>query len=65
MTKAMRDAALPQFECFAHSLQLAINNSSLSQRAVNDMIAVCKSIVGHFHRSPNAAHNLKKAHNTS
>ena len=60
MTEAMRDASLPQFGCFAHSLQLAINNSLLSQRAVSDMIAVCKSIVGHFHRSLNAAHNLKK-----
>ena len=60
MTKAMRDAALPQFGYFAHSLKLTINNSLLSQREVNDMIAVCKSIVGYFHRSSNVAHNLKR-----
>ena len=59
MTKAMRDASLPQFGCFAHSLQLAINDG-LSQRAVIDTIAVCKSIVGHFHRSSIASHNLKR-----
>jgi len=60
MTKAMRDASLPQFGCFAHSLQLAINDSLLSQRAVMNMIGVCKSIVGHFNRSVTAAHNLKR-----
>lgn len=60
MTKAMRDASLPQFGCFAHSLQLAINDGLLSQRAVIDTIAVCKSIVGHFHRSSTGSHNLKR-----
>ena len=60
MTKTMRDASLPQFGCFAHSLQLAINDGLLSQRAVIDAIAVCKSIVRHFHRSSIASHNLKR-----
>ena len=60
MAKAMRDASLPHFGCFAHSLQLAINDGLLSQKIVKDIIAICKSIVGHFHRSSVAYHNLKR-----
>ena len=60
MAKAMRDASLPHFGCFAHSLQLAINDGLLSQKIVKDIIAICKSIVGHFHRSSVASHNLKR-----
>ena len=60
MAKAMRDASLPHFGCFAQSLQLAINDGLLSQKIVKDIIAICKSIVGHFHRSSVASHNLKR-----
>ena len=60
MAKAMRDASLPHFGCFAHSLQLVIHDGLLSQRAIIDTIAICKSIVGHFHRSFVASHNLKR-----
>ena len=60
MAKAMRDASLPHFGCFAHSLQLAINDGLLSQKIVKYIIAICKSIVGHFHRSSVASHNLKR-----
>ena len=41
MAKAMRDASLPHFGCFAHSLQLAINDGLLSQKIVKDIIAIC------------------------
>ena len=50
MKKAMNDASLQHFGCFTHSLQLVIQGGLLSQRAVIDIIAICKSIVGHFHR---------------
>jgi len=60
MAKAMRDASLAHFGCFAHSLQLAINDGLLLQKAVKDIIATCKSIVGHFHRSSVASHNLRR-----
>ena len=60
MAKAMRDASLPHFGCFAHSFQLAINDGLLSQKIVKDIIAICKSIVGNFHRSSVASHNLKR-----
>ena len=59
MAKAMRDASLPHFGCFAHSLQLAINDGLLSQRVMKDIIAICESIVGNFHCSSVASHNLK------
>ena len=35
MMKAMHDTSLPHFGCFAHSLK----------RAINDVIAICKSIL--------------------
>ena len=60
MKKAMHDASLQHFGCFAHSLQLVIHDGLLSQRAVIDVIAICKSIVGHFHRSSVASHSLKR-----
>ena len=59
MAKAMRDASLPHFGCFAHSLQLAINDGLLSQKIVKD-IAICKSIVGHFHRFSQFGKNSRK-----
>ena len=58
MVKAMTEANLPSFGCFAHSLQLVINDGLLSQRVVKDLLAVCRSIVGHFKHSSVAYHKL-------
>ena len=45
--------------CFAHTLQLVVNDGVLSQHSVIDTLAVCCSIVGHFkHRSTIAYHKL-------
>ena len=60
MTKAMHDISLQHFGCFAHSLHLVIHDGLLSQRAVIDKISICRNIVGHFHRSSVASHNLKR-----
>ena len=60
MVKAMRDACFMHFGCFAHSLQLVIKDGLFVQRAINDIIAICHSIVGHFHRSSVACYNLKR-----
>ena len=60
MVKAMQDVSLPHFGCFAHSLQLVVIDGLLSQRAIADITAVFKSIVGHFHRSSIASHNLTR-----
>ena len=51
MIKAMREASLPSFGCFAHSLQLVVEDGVLSQRAVIDVLATCRKIVGHFKHS--------------
>ena len=37
-----------------------IKDGLFVQRALNDIMAVCRSIVGHFHRSSVASHNLKR-----
>lgn len=60
MIRAMSDALFTHFGCFAHSLQLVIKDGLFVQRVLNDIIAVCRSIVGHFHRSSVASHNLKR-----
>ena len=58
MVKAMTEANLPSFGCFAHSLQLVINDGLLSQHVVKDLLAVCRSIVGHFKHLSVAYHKL-------
>ena len=40
MKKASREAQLPSLECFAHTLQLVVNEGVLSQRAVIDILAM-------------------------
>ena len=42
--------ALPLLGCFAYSLQL-VENGVLSQRAVIDVLASCRTIFGHFKHS--------------
>ena len=60
MIKAMSDASFTHFGSFAHSLQLVIKDGLFVQRALSDIIAVCRSIVGHFHRSSVSSHSLKR-----
>ena len=51
MVKAMAEANLPNFGCFAHTLQLVVHDGLLSQRVVKDLLSICRSIVGHFKHS--------------
>ena len=46
--------------CFIHSIQLAIIDGILSQRAVADIISKGRKIVGHFKHSSQACTNMKK-----
>ena len=62
MKKALRDVNLSGFCCFAHSLQLVANDGVISQRVVIDVLAVARSIVGHFKRSTLAYHLLDEIH---
>ena len=60
MVRAMKDARLPDLGCFAHTLQLVVHDGVLSQRAVIDILAICRKIVGHFKHSSLAYARLRK-----
>ena len=58
MLKAFRDAEIPSVGCTLHTLQLAIHDCILDQRAVSDALAACRRLVGHFKHSSAASHHL-------
>ena len=60
MVKAMKDAKLPDLGCFAHTLQLVVQDGVLSQRAVINILAICRKIVGHFKHSSLAYSKLRQ-----
>lgn len=60
MRRAMLDGEIPYIGCFAHTLQLIVNDGVLSQRYVKDILANCRRIVGHFKRSQLASSRLKE-----
>ena len=45
MKKALRDVNLSGFGCFAHLLQLTVNDGVKSQQVVLDVLVVARSIV--------------------
>ncbi len=55
IVKALKDARLPHFECFAHTLRIVVHVAVIhvSQRAVTDtcILSTCRKIVGHFRHS--------------
>ena len=59
MERAMKDAGIGSYGCFAHSLQLVVHDGVLSQRIVSDLLAVCRRIVGHFKWSTKALDKLR------
>ena len=58
MKKALREGHFEAQGCFAHTLQLVVNDDVLSQRAVINTLSVCRSIVGHLKHSTIAYHKL-------
>ena len=42
MVKTMSDGDFEDLRCFAHTLQLIINDGIFSQRAVIDLLAICR-----------------------
>ena len=59
MKRAMDNMGVRSLGCFAHTLQLVVNEGLLSQRSVSDAIAVGRHIVGHFKHSPLAYSRLQ------
>ena len=59
MKKAMDKMGVRSLGCFAHTLQLVVDEGLLSQRSVSDAIAVGRHIVGHFKHSPLAYSRLQ------
>ena len=53
-------AEVPAAWCFAHTLQLVVGDAIFSQRAVTDMLAVSRRIVGHFKHSSLAVSQLRE-----
>ena len=51
MVKALTDASLPHYGCYAHTLQLVVHDGVRSQRAVIDILSSRRKIVGHFRYS--------------
>ena len=49
--KVSQEARLPSLGCFAHTLQLIVNEGVLSQHAVIDILTISRKIVGHFKHS--------------
>ena len=59
IVKALTDALLPQFGCFAHTLQLVVHDGVLSQQSVLDLLSASRKIVGHFNHSCKAYSRLR------
>ena len=49
--KALRDAEFPAIPCFAHTLQLVVNDALTIQKEITEAISISKKIVGHFSHS--------------
>ena len=58
MAKCFQDVGISSVGCFAHTIQLAVNDGILSQKYVTDIIATCRKIVGHFKHSSTATSRL-------
>ena len=60
MVKAIDDMGFTSPGCLAHTLQLVVHDGVLSQRAVLDVLSICRRIVGHFKHSSLACGSLRK-----
>ena len=60
MIKAFDHGNLSSIGCFANTLQLIVHDGVLSQRGVNEILTICRKIVGHCKRSSLVCSCLKK-----
>ena len=59
MVAGIEKSDLPAIGCTIYTLQLVIKDCIMTQRAVIDMLAKCRKIVGHFKHSHLAVEHLK------
>ena len=52
MVGGMRKCGVQSLSCFIRTLQLSVNDSIFSQKAVSNIIANSRKIVSHFNHSP-------------
>lgn len=60
IVKSVKDLNLESESCFLHNLHLIVTDALNSQRAVKDIIAIGRKIVGHFNHSSLACSHFKK-----
>ena len=58
ISKCFRDGNIDSAGCFAHTVQLCVNDGILSQRYVSDLVKVGHRIIGHFKHSSSAMDRL-------
>lgn len=58
IVKALRDLKLRSVSCFAHSIQLSIQDALFVEESVKVLITACRKIVGHFNHSASASDRL-------
>ena len=58
--KASREVKLLIMGCFSHILQLVVNEGTLSQHAVIDILAISQKSIGHFKHSTLTYHQLNE-----
>jgi hypothetical protein len=58
MVKAMKVAEIDSIGCFAHTLQLVISKPILCQRAVSDVLSMCRTLCSRFRTSIQAQEKL-------
>ena len=63
IAKACLITGLLSCGCFAHTLQLTINDSLFAQQAVNDAITIARKIVTHFKHSSSGTSKLHELQN--
>lgn len=61
ITKAVKDANIPSFRCFIHTLQLVINDAIDANTSVKETISAARRIVTHFnHSGYNKLHEIQE-----
>src|ERR1700755_3474445 len=58
MVGSMRECGVQSLSCFIDTLQLSVNESIFSQKAVSNIVKISRKIVSHFNHSPLAISKL-------